>query len=350
MRILVLLLTVLTALQMQAQSCQGIAEALFIPKYNQVATQNSDNYKLNKAIVVFSGQCLKADQIKRVAMLFNQDDKKLEFCKIACQQLADYPNRYVIYDAFNSFSTVFQLHDYLTAIHGGNTAPPAPPAPPVVPTMTFPNYSYPSTTNYNGRKGCQQVTSDDVFNTFAYQVSQKTGVDQMTHIQNNAKFYCLSMAQLMKLVSLVSNPDNKLIIMKELFMGCFDLENYPSATAVFGSATRQTDWLEYCQKELAATALCQTTADDYNNIKNSIKQKTFSNDMLEQSRFFGKNKCLNPDQVVGIMGLFISDNDKVEVAKIFYDKCSDKGNYYKCIDALTFSMQKDELRNWLKNK
>ncbi|MEZ4937255.1 MAG: DUF4476 domain-containing protein [Crocinitomicaceae bacterium] len=349
MRILIVLISILFLLQSNAQNCQGISETVFVPKYNQVVTQNSDNYKLNKAIVVFSGQCLTADQIKRVAMLFSQDDKKLEFCKIACQNLADYLNRYYIYDAFNSFSTVFQLHDYLNALQTGNTPPP-PPAPPVVPTMTWPNYVYPSTVNYNGRKGCQQIIDDQMFNTFAYQVSQKSGTDQLNHIRNNAKFYCLSMTQLMKLASLVQNADSRLVIMKELFMNCYDLDNYPSATAVFGSATRQTEWLQYCQKELDATTACTTSDAEFGDIKNSIKQKTFTNDMLEHSRFFAQNKCLSVKQVTSIMGLFISDNDKVEIAKIFYDKCTDKGNYYKCIDALTFTMQKDELRNWLKNK
>lgn len=348
MRFLFSFFVLLLSFSAYTQQCQAISEGQFLPKYNQVVTQSNDSYKLNKAIVVFSGQCLKADQIKRVAMLFNQDDKKLEFCKIASHSLADYPNRYEIYDAFNSFSKVFQLHDYINSLQNNSNNPPPPPAPPT--NVNFPNYVYPNPLNYQGQKGCQAVVNDQVFTSFAIQVSQKSGVDQLNHIRNNAKFYCLSMGQLMKLASLVGDKDNRLLIMKELFMNCYDLEHYPSATAVFPSATRQTEWLQYCQKELAANTACQTSNEDFQDIRKSIKEKNFTRDMMEHSRFFAQNKCLNVKQIIEIMGLFMSDNDKVDIARMFYDKCTNKDDYYKCIDALTFSMQKDELRNWLKNK
>ncbi len=345
--LLILLIAFLSPLVM-AQQCNAISENFFIPKYNQVLAQSSDSYKLNKSIVLFSGQCLSANQIKRVALLFNQDDKKLEFCKIAGQKLADYPNRYEIYDAFNSFSKVFQLHDYLEMIHQGNTPPPPPP--PVTPSVTFPNYTYPSHLNYNGQKGCATVVTDQVFMTFAHQVNTRTGADQMNYIKQNQKYYCLSMAQIMKIASLIQSQDDKLIALKTLYEKCYDLENYASAVVLFGSATHQSKWLEHCQKQLNNSVACTTSDADFKDILQSIKGKHFTNDMLDHSRFFAKNKCLTSEQVVEVMKLFMSDNDKMEIAKMFYDKCSNKGNYYKCVDALTFTMQRDQLRDWLKTK
>lgn len=328
-----------------AQQCNPITQVQFSPLYNQVAQQNNDTYKLNKSIVLFSNKCLSSNQIKQVALLFAQDASRLEFCKIAIQKLADYPNRYEIYDAFQSFSNVFRLHDHIDNFYSSPTPPVTPPP---APPLNFPNYSYPSHTNYSGQKGCITATTEANFLTYANQINAFSMSERVAFINSTHQNYCFTTAHMMKLSSLV--PNNNMDVMKKMFPLIYDLDNYPSAASVFPGATQQTEWITFCQNYLKSNQKCETPDQEFKNIKKSIQDKNFTSDMMSHAKMFKNSHCFSVAQIKSIMGLFMSDNDKMEIAKIFYDKCGDKNNYYQTVDALTFTMQKDQLRAFIKSK
>ena len=48
------------------------------------------------------------------------------------------------------------------------------------------------------------------------------------------------------------------------------------------------------------------------------------------------------------MMLFTFENNRLEIAKLAYNKTIDKNNYYQLNDALTFSNSKEELARFIR--
>lgn len=101
-----------------------------------------------------------------------------------------------------------------------------------------------------------------------------------------------------------------------------------------------------------ATNVCAYPAStaDMSNLTGSIKKQSFSDNKMNVAKTFIKNKCLSVAQIKEVMGLFSFEDSKLEFAKLAYDRCSDKENYYMVGDALTFSSSQDELTNFINSK
>ena len=85
--------------------------------------------RLNRAESRFFKRRLSSQQVKRMAREIADEDERIEFAARAYPHVVDPENFYDVYDAFQTFSKVFRLHDRLAAQRR-----PGPPhqAPPVV--------------------------------------------------------------------------------------------------------------------------------------------------------------------------------------------------------------------------
>ncbi len=92
------------------------------------------------------------------------------------------------------------------------------------------------------------------------------------------------------------------------------------------------------------------SATDMTNLTNSIKKQAFSENKMNVAKTFIKSKCLSVDQIKQVMGLFTMDDDKLAFAKLAYDRCADKENYFMVGDALTFSSNQDDLMDFINSK
>lgn len=89
---------------------------------------------------------------------------------------------------------------------------------------------------------------------------------------------------------------------------------------------------------------------DMGNLKGSIQKQSFSDNKMNVAKTFLKNKCLSVSQIKDIMGLFSFEADKLSFAKLAYDRCVDKENYYMVSDAFSFSSSNDELTDYINSK
>jgi len=88
-------------------------------------------------------------------------------------------------------------------------------------------------------------------------------------------------------------------------------------------------------------------SDDFERAKKSIANKSFSEEKMTILKQILKANCVSVHQVVGFMGLFTYEADKVIVAKAAYPMTVDKENYFKVNDAFTYSGSVDELNKFL---
>ncbi len=95
---------------------------------------------------------------------------------------------------------------------------------------------------------------------------------------------------------------------------------------------------------------CYTSTVDYNSMISAVKNEGFADNKKMVAKQALDNKCISTDQVIGLMKEFSFDDDKLEVAKYCYDRCSDRDNYYKVNSAFSFSDSKEALNKYIGNK
>ncbi len=102
----------------------------------------------------------------------------------------------------------------------------------------------------------------------------------------------------------------------------------------------------------ANTGGCSVAASstDLENLKGSIKKQSFSENKMNAAKAFLKAKCLSVTQIKDIMGLFSFEADKLAFAKLAYDRCANKEDYYMVGDAFSFSSSQDELMEYVNSK
>ena len=79
----------------------------------------------------------------------------------------------------------------------------------------------------------------------------------------------------------------------------------------------------------------------------SISNKSFADEKMAVFKQIIRAHCVSVDQVIGFMGRFTFEEDKLEVAKASYPKTVDQRNYYRINDVLTYSDSVEELETFL---
>ena len=101
---------------------------------------------------------------------------------------------------------------------------------------------------------------------------------------------------------------------------------------------------------VASTCTLPMSLGDFERAKESIEAKSFVEDKVMICKQLVKVSCFNVKQVISLMELFTYEENKLEIAKLMYNKTVDKGNYYQVNDALTYSGSVDGLNKFLENK
>lgn len=320
---------------------------MFQSGFNQIAIQQSNQQKLNKALPFASSNCFTSAQVKNLAMLFTEDSYRLDFCKTAYAHTTDPANFFDVYDAFGTFSWAFRLYDYVNKKTVAVVTPVS-----IVQTPVFPNYAYPGFSPYKGKTGCTgPVVSEESFKTIAQNVFiQPTDESKYVAIQTAADQHCLAFAHIMKLTSLMQSESLKLRVLMNTFARVYDQENYQSGIVLFSTTASQNEWINYAKAYLTPPPpVCLVTDPDFNGILKDIQAKHFADDKMGIVKLLAKDRCFSVAQIRTISKEFPFGTEKLSTFKSLYAKCTDKNNYYKLVDELTFSSEKDDLRNFIKN-
>jgi len=352
----IVLLTIIT-LSGTSQKCNNlVSSVVFQQKFNQMAAKPNDELKYGFGSTFANSTCLTADQVRLMASMFSHDIYRLEFCKIAYQRTMDQSNFYDVYDSFSSFSAAFRLHDYVTGI--SNTSIETPVVETVVietpvikpKPVTFPSINYPSYGNYNGDTGCESPMSEADFlivvkDLFKLSDDNAIAAKAIEIADDN----CLSMAQMMKVASVIKLESKRMGAMKEMIFAVYDLGNYTFATALFSHAPYQKSWIAYCESEVVEPP-CTTSDSEHSEMLKQLGSESFADDRIVIAKQILDNHCLSVEQIKGFMKKFTFDKRKMEVAKYAYDNCTDTKNYYQLSGLFDFSSEKQAFNSWLNNQ
>ena len=102
---------------------------------------------------------------------------------------------------------------------------------------------------------------------------------------------------------------------------------------------------------LVAQTPCQAISDlSYSSLVKSITDKEFVDVKMKVAKQGVKGKCLNVDQVKGLMELFESDSDRLKVAKYAFTNSFNGDDFGGVEDALKFEQNKSALKEFTSKK
>jgi hypothetical protein len=182
--------------------------------------------------------------------------------------------------------------------------------------------------------------------------SQPTDEAKFIAIQLSAEEACFSMAQMMKLTSLVVAEKIRFNTLTETFPKIYDQDHYMSARGLFNSTDLQNQWISSAQFALAPPipTVCAVEETDMKAVLKSVQAKNFPDEKLKLLSVIKKDKCFNVAQINTLSKEFPFDKDKLEAMKMLYEGCPDKPNYFKLIEELSFAYLRDELTEFIKSE
>ncbi len=90
--------------------------------------------------------------------------------------------------------------------------------------------------------------------------------------------------------------------------------------------------------------------NDFMAAKQTIENESFDESRVNTAKSIISSNCLTSDQVLELCQLFSFEQSKLDVAKCAYGKTVDQNNYFKVVNAFTFSSSKDELNRYISGR
>lgn len=90
------------------------------------------------------------------------------------------------------------------------------------------------------------------------------------------------------------------------------------------------------------------SATSFNAAKQTINKQSFDDTKLTTAKQILKTNCLSAAQIKEMMLLFSFEANRLELAKLGYNRCVDVNNYFLLNDAFSFDSSVEELNNSIK--
>lgn len=348
------------------QNCHTpVSSVVFQQKFNQLTTMRGDQKKLKMATNFVNHNCLLSYQVKQIAEIFNDDFTRLSFAQVAYKNTVDKDNFYDVYDAFSYFSVVMRLHDYILYYenpqsganrdhHGRHDY------------YDFPDYDYPDYGDYHDHTRCEKPVSDEVFFMLLRTViGHKTDEMKVVIAIQIAENNCLTVEQIMKIGSYIRDERERLNFLKDAYVYSYDSKNYRYSKQLLSNDSYRREFDGYMKGNYQGHSEpvvvnrpvrddrrhCFVSDTEFKEMINAIENQTFNNTQLMTAKQVVKaKKCFTTVQIIKIVEIFSFESSKLEMAKFCYDYCTDKDNYYKVNDVLTFNSSKQNLNEYLSKR
>ncbi len=358
--------------QAQTRCARPLANSLFQQRKQQISAIANEARKLQEAVRFTQDNCLSAEQIRELMSLFREEQNRLALAENAYATIFDPENYYIVYDGFTKFSSVVMLYDFINK--GGTpiniypntpTNPTNPDNPSHSNTSNFtgyPPYNYPDYQIYWGAKNCSAPIPESMFQSIAVRIRSLQNENMRFNavrqaVQNN----CLAVSQLMRLVCLLNNENNRLDAMRLSYSNIYDVGNLLTASQVFQSQVNYQQWEAFLQQNqlnnpnnntLPATA-CAVSNNDYTNIMQSIRRENISDTRMRVAKNITRNyNCFSVEQVRGIVKLFNFDEQRLEIAKFLYEYTAieERRRYFMVANEFSFSSTREELQEFINSQ
>lgn len=116
-----------------------------------------------------------------------------------------------------------------------------------------------------------------------------------------------------------------------------------STTTTTTTTTTTSPQAQYIPAPTPAAPPCTMSNSDFNDVLESIEDKSFSDSKMAIAKQVSRSNCLTADQIKQIMLAFDFESDRLDFAIYAYRECADPDNYYKVYSAFDFELSIDDL-------
>ncbi|MCU0438673.1 MAG: DUF4476 domain-containing protein [Raineya sp.] len=345
----------------QQNRCSRPLSSAEFNQRKQLLTGNNEGRKLQAAIRLSQESCLTTNQIKEIAMLFNDEYSRLDYTEKAYATVFDPENYYEVYDVFTKFSMAIRLYDFL---NGKNSSSPITPNNPVNPTNPvngeYPNYNYPDFASYSGPKNCGYPISDGTFEASLRGIKIQNETTKLNSLRQFVQNNCLSTSQVMKVASLLTVETNRLDILRTAFEHVYDANNYSSASQVLQNRANQEQFTAFLNGTGSSNPVnptnpttCKVEDAEFNNLLFTIRRETGTFSKFNITKNITKNyNCFSIEQVRTIVKEFSIESYKLDMAKYLYDYTApaERRQYFMVGNEFSQSSSRTNLSNFLATK
>ena len=356
----ILLIVFSISVSLKSQNCASpVSSIAFKQKFSQLSSIPNDHQRLASANDFVLKNCLLTYQVKQIAELFNDDISRLAFIQKAYPATFDKENVYDLYDAFAYFSTAMRFHDFIEDQtqkpdrHNRRLEVQEVP-------YSFPSYNYPSYESYRDKTPCSQPLSDDEFLNLLRNVSihhdDDSRISAAIQLEENN---CLTVAQIMKMGSIIEKEANRLDYLKRSYDHTYDVGNFQYTNQLLKEKQNSSDF-EVFMKERRNRPVrdnkeshhgrntCVVTEAEMLDIVSNIKTQTFENTKITMAKQIVRTKqCFSSMQIKQLLEVFDFENSKLDIAKYCYAFCIDRSEYYKINSSFTYSTSVDDLTKFI---
>jgi hypothetical protein len=352
--------------QQQGVCLTPMGNVAFQQSLRTITSITNPAQRLSKATAIVRSNCLSTIQVGEVMRLFNNDDQKLSIASSSLNAITDYGNVYFLMDEFAHFSTAFMFYDQLMRGTPPVTQVPVPiveplvvvPPPAPAPVMTFPVLNYPAVNMYSGPRNCDAYLAENDFLVFAQDIFNRQGENlRMDASLSLVSRTCLSVAQAMKIATLLSLENNRMEFLKAAYNRIFDEANYDQAQQVFNHQPNKFAFAEFL-KRLAALppppvvqppAPCVVSSEQFRMLRETLaREGSSSSRVVIAKNQIPAMKCFSSQQMKEILNLYPSSSDRLDVAKFAFQYVTDKDNYFLTVSSLfNSSSDRENLSNFV---
>ena len=88
-------------------------------------------------------------------------------------------------------------------------------------------------------------------------------------------------------------------------------------------------------------------ASSFRSAKETVTKASFDETKLSTAKTILTSNCMSTDQVIAICNLFSFEASKLDFAKYAYERCTDRGNYFKVGNIFSFDASRTELNEYI---
>jgi hypothetical protein len=347
----------------------AVSNAIFQQRVTNANSISQLDRRLNNLTQFVSQNCVSSSQVKQLALLLADDYSKGIMALAAYPQVIDKDQFYDVYDAFASFSGVMRLYDEVSKlIVPASSVPLTPPIqnPTVNPVQVnpvpsgpvFPDLPYPSVNDYLGNTGCSEPMLQSQYDALIQQVWAANGdANRVQVLRSQAMGRCMSVAQAMRLSTLVQSESSRLEFARAIQKTIYDSEQYNRFEYVFSLNNIRNEFLQFLrslQNEVVVQPVanaCSVSGSEMNEIIDNLMKVSFDSSRLNQAKSIVRaKKCFTVSQITDIARLMSFDSSRLDFAKFAYDFCLNPTEYFKVNDIFSFNSSKNDLTNYVNSK
>lgn len=180
--------------------------------------------------------------------------------------------------------------------------------------------------------------------------------DKFKIAENTTRNNCISVAQLVKILSYISYEIEKLKMVRLSFFHLSDPENKSRLSAAFKLESSKKELEDFFKNsheyKYKAGGHCTVPAKE-TELDGIYKQISVYNTDPEKLAMLKKtymDYCYSVNQVKTLLGLFVHDREKTDAAKMLYFYCTDKANFMEIESVFSYASSVSEMNEFVQKQ